>query len=154
MGAATGKAGDAAAYRADTWNLESTGGTAVEVAAGYLAAGEREIVAPGFIVQAEVAAGVPPLGAVGLDAPPGAGSGDEVGELVAQGAVDLGFAEGADAGIEGDAGVAVVGEAGGGAHAGVPEDFDGIRENVAADGMEEVAGALEPVDGGEGRRYG
>lgn len=152
MGAATGEAGDAAAHRADSRDLESAGGAAVKMAAGDLAARKGEVVAAGFIEEAEVAAGLPPLGAVGLDAPPGAGSGDEVGEFVAQGAVDLGFAEGADAGIEGDAGVAVVGEAGGGAHAGIPKDLHAIGEAVAADGAKEIAGALQPVDGGEGRR--
>jgi hypothetical protein len=110
------------------------------MACGHLAAGQGKIVTAFFIGQAEVAAGLLPLGTVCGDAAAASAMvSEEVGEFVAQGAVDLRVAEIAQAGIERDEGFAGVGGAGGAAHARIPAYADARGEVGAAEWVEEGA---------------
>ncbi len=143
MFAAAGEAGGFAAEGADAFQFLRAGEAAVEMAGLHLAAGQREGVAALFIVQAEVAAGLLPFGAVRGDAAAsGAEVREEMRELVAQRAIHFVGTEIAEARIEGDERLAGERGAGGAAHARVPADADAFGKSGAMMGEKELAGAL------------
>lgn len=141
VGAAAGEARNAAAEGADAADVLLAGGATVKVPGADLAAREGKVVAALFIGEAEVDAGLLPFGAVGRDAAAAcAVVRQEVGEFVAEGFVDFGVAEREELRVQCDELLPVVGETGGGAHAGVPAHADTGGKRLAAEGAQEVAG--------------
>ena len=80
---ATFEAGCGPTEEADAFDSGGAGGTLVDEAPRHFVSGQGQIVAAGFILQAQVCAGFAPLGAVRRDAPPSTAKvGDQVGEFV------------------------------------------------------------------------
>ena len=122
----------------------------------HLAAGQRQRVAASFARDAEVRAGLPPLGTVGGDAAFfRAGLGDQMCEFVAQRALGL-AGKVAQARVEKHLRGGGSREAGGAGEAGVPADGDPGGEVVAADGAQQVGGGAgeRGVAGRRRRRRG
>ena len=99
--AAAGEASGGAPDGTDAAHFVAAGGTMIAVLAGDLFARQREIVATALILQAKVSTGAPPFGSMGRDAAPaGASVGDEVRELMKEGALDFCVAELPEAWVE------------------------------------------------------
>lgn len=134
------------------------GGADVGEVAADLAAFEGEVVATGFSGDAEFGAGVAPVAPVGRNfAASGAVGGHEVGQFVAQGAVDLLRRNADELGVEFDESPGAVGATGGGAEPGVPVHEDAFGEVRDAEGGDEApaqVGQVGIVSRGQGRRGG
>ena len=105
----------------------------------------------------QLGTGLPPFRPVGPDATPlGPALSHEVGELVAEGAVDLGLGgvDAAEGGIDIDPVFEKPGPSGSGAHPGIPTDDGATRELDFTDASEEVAGDLGEVAVGVGHGRG
>jgi len=152
VGAAALEAGNGAAEWSDALVIAAALGAAVAVTDALAAAREGEIVAALFIDEAEIAACLTPFRAVGLDAPAaGAGAGDEVGELVAEGFVHFFDAELDQARVHSHETLGVIRLAGGGAKAWMPENLYALGEGAAADVAQELPGLW--VEVGEARGF-
>ena len=139
------EAGGLAAHRADAWDLDAARGAPVAQRRAQLAARERKIVAALFIHKSEIDARRLPLATVRGDAAASSAMmRQQVRQLVAQGAVDLGVPKFTKSRIQVDK--PLRGERGArrGAHPRVPPDDDNRREFVAADAAEEGAGGVLP----------
>jgi len=141
VGPAAGVAGGGALEGADAEQAMVAGRTTVEELAPLGMALEREIVAAGLPRNAEFRAGAAPFPAVGGDAAAaGAVGSHEVGEFVAEGAVDFGLGDVDEAGVQFHHGAVAVGATGGGAETGVPNDGDAEGEGVKSEAGSEVSG--------------
>lgn len=102
---------------------------------------QREIVAPGFVWNAQIAASLTPLGAMRCDVPAsGAMLGEEVGELMPQGSLNFGRRDFDQFRIEGNRLGSPASEAGGRPEPGFP--FDGHFEFRATGCSQELAAKL------------
>jgi len=113
---------------------------AIDKTPGDFSPGQRQIVAALFVGQSEIPAGLLPLGAVRRDA---AASDpmmrEEVGEFVAQGAVDFVGAKFVEARIQCDQRFSRIGRSRGAAHARIPSNLDAARQIVAGQRSQEIA---------------
>ena len=91
-----------------------------------------------FVGDPKVAAGVSPFRAVGRQAAPArAELGQEMGQFMAQGAVDLGGVVFAQTRIQGDEGAAEIGPAGGAEKASIPFDAEIASQFRSIEGLEQ-----------------
>ncbi len=117
-GAATGQAGRGTPQRPGAREFPPAMRTAITIAARQAADGEGELMAARFPRDPEIGAGTPPIRSVrGEAAAAGAKLGQEMGQLVAQGAIDLGRAVGGQARIQKHPTAGKFGPAGGGTQA-------------------------------------
>jgi hypothetical protein len=136
--AAAGEAGFATAEGAHAGDFGAAGGADVEQFTGDSFAAEGELVAAGFVDQAQVGAGLFPFRTVGGDALEWkAGLGDEVGQLVPEGAINFSFANEGKRGVENDAMLGMGSEASGGPQSGRPPDSDPSTQLRAGRRLEE-----------------
>jgi len=113
---------------------------AIDKTPGDFSPGQREIVAALFVGQSEIPAGLLPLGAVRRDAAPSDPMvREEVGEFVAQGAVNFVGAKFVEARVERDQRFSRVGRARGAAHARIPSDRHPTCQIVAGQRSQEIA---------------
>src|SRR5205814_1603117 len=117
--------GDGAGESPDAGKILAASGTTIKEPAGALFDREREGVAARFIGDAEVAAGLAPGGAMRWNAPPaGAELGQQMGKLMAHGAIDLGRVVLAQARVQRDQVAARIGPACRAEEPRIPFDLD------------------------------
>ena len=113
---------------------------AIDKTPGDFSPGQRQIVAALFVGQPEIPAGLLPLGAVRGDAAPSDPMvREQMGEFVAQGAVNFVGAKFVEARVERDQRFSGVGRARGAAHARIPSDLDAACQVVARQRSQEIA---------------
>ena len=135
------EAGDAAFHCMHPGECGAAFAAGVEIFSLEADAFQREIVAPGFVWNAQIAASLAPLGAMRCDVPAsGAMLGEKVGELMPQGSLNFGRRDFDKFRIEGDHLCPPAGEAGGRPEPGVP--FDGHVELPATGRAQELATKL------------
>jgi hypothetical protein len=133
--------GDGAFERPDAGKILAASGTTIKEPAGALLDREREGMAARFIGDAQVAAGLSPSGAVwGNTQPAGAELGEQMGQLMAQGAINLGRVVLAQARIQRDQVAPGIGPARRAEESCVPFDMDFAGELVGAEGREDFTG--------------
>jgi len=138
---ATHETGDAALYSMNARQCGAAFAAGVEIFSLEANAFQREIVAPGFVWNAQIAASLTPLGAMRCDVPAsGAMLGEKVGELMPQGSLNFGRRDFDQFRIEGDRLCPPAREAGGRPKPGVP--FDGHIELLATGCTKELATKL------------
>lgn len=156
-------AGGVAGEGADAVGDEEAGRALVAVLAGDLASGKWEVVAGRFAGDAEIGAGLAPFRAMDFDAAAaGAPVGEEVSGFVAEGAEDLGMADGVEAWIQFNHRGAGAGGACGGLKPGIPDDGEAlgdwggsrVGEPCGGDGGEAGVRACERWVGGWGESIG
>jgi hypothetical protein len=129
--AATGQTSQGVSRAADPGKFERACRATIKETSPPRANGKRELMTARFIGETEIGAGDAPFGAVRRDSPAaGARLGKEVGQLVAQSAIDLVRAMLAEARVKGNEGVIHIGAPGGAAHAPVPFHAHGGGEPV------------------------
>ena len=135
------EAGDAAANLAGARELARALRTSVKERPRARLPREGKCVAPRFIADAEIVAGLPPFGSMRRDATATATSCmcDEMRQLVAERAVDLSFAVLAEQRIKGDDVASEIGAAGGGAETRVPDYLNERHELNGSDIAQHLA---------------
>jgi hypothetical protein len=139
--AAAFEAGDPAFHRLDTRESSATFATGVEKFSFEADALEREIVTPGFVGDAKIAASLTPLETMRSDrAAAGAELGKKVGEFVPQRSLHFGRRDFDELGVKRDCLGAPAGESGCGPEPGIP--LDGHLELRASGRAEEMPAEL------------
>jgi hypothetical protein len=135
------EAGNAAFHRMHASQCGAALAASVKILSLELDAFQREIVAPGFVWDSQIAAGPTPLGAMrGNVPPPGTMLGQKMGELMTQGSLDFGRRDFDQFRIEGDRPGPPACEASGRPKPGFPSD--GHLESRAIGGTQELAAKL------------
>lgn len=139
--AAAFETGDTAFHRMHARECGAAFAAGVEISSLEADAFQREIVAPGFVWNAQIAASPSPLGAVRSDVPAsGTMLGEKVRELMTQGPLNFGRRDFDQFRVEGDRLCPPAREAGGRPEPGVP--FDGHIELPATGCTKELATKL------------